>query len=368
LVLVTELERDEEDPAGSRRQMFKVRHPCDAGARWMPYSFSTDDYGRYIDVTQEVNGDYRIMDIDSDVAKTVVPEWKDSDGNDLGPGTFHVQYNIDEFLGGRVVIRNETHSISILGGNPPVNLPVTMANVTFVDLPALASFVQTPTITVQNWWNEIFDETLYLTSAINDPFCATFDSKDTLHIIGNILNSNVQVRYGRYLAFEENDLANPIPSGGVDLEVCSNPLMDWKNAESCHISSEASACRTETSENLAAGSAIVVCGSSSEIANDPLGQSVFHAARTTDLKGASETKLQKESVWSMIALSGSTTDQLRQRVAWALSQIFVVTQNQIENVEFSEIFLNYYDIFVKVCKERISVFGVKHWMTFAVPC
>lgn len=237
----------------------------------------------------------------------------------------------------------------ILGGNPPVNLPVDTANVTFVDLPALASFAQTPTISVQNYWDEIFDETLYLVNAIdNDPFCSSFDSKDTLHIIGNIENSNIQVRYGRYLAFEENTLANPIPSGGVDLEVCSNPLMDWKNAEFCHISSEASACRTETSENLSAGSAIVVCGSSSEIANDPVGQSVFHAARTTDLKSTAETRGQKESVWSMIALSGSTVDQLRQRVAWALSQILVVTQNQIENVEFSEIFLNYYDIFVKV--------------------
>ena len=330
--------------------MFKVRHPCDVGARWMTYSFSTDDYGRLIDVIQdESNGYYRIMDNDSNVAKTIVPEWKDSDGNDLGPGTFHVQWRIDEFLGGRVQIRNETHSIYIRGGNPPVNLPVNTPNVTFVDLPALASFTQTSTITVKNYWDEVFDETLYLINAIdNDPFCSNFDSKDTLHIIGNLENSNVQVRYGRYIAFEENTLVNPIPSGSVDLEVCSNPLMDWKNAESCHISSEASACRTETSESLAAGSAIVVCGSSSEIANDPVGQSVFHAARTTDLKSDADTSVQKESVWSMIALSDSTVDQLRQRVAWALSQILVITQNQIENVEFSEIFLNYYDIFVKV--------------------
>ena len=55
---------------------------------------------------------------------------------------------------------------------------------------------------------------------------------------------------------------------------------------------------------------------------------------------------QKENVWSMVALDAP--DQLRQRVAWALSQIFVVTPNQIDNAELlSEVFMNYYDIFVR---------------------
>lgn len=47
----------------------------------------------------------------------------------------------------------------------------------------------------------------------------------------------------------------------------------------------------------------------------------------------------------MIVLTKS--DQLRQRVAWALSQILVITQNQISADEQSEIYLNYYDIFVR---------------------
>ena len=47
----------------------------------------------------------------------------------------------------------------------------------------------------------------------------------------------------------------------------------------------------------------------------------------------------------MIALQ--KPDQLRQRVAWALSQILVITPNQITAVEQSEIYLNYYDIFVR---------------------
>lgn len=55
--------------------------------------------------------------------------------------------------------------------------------------------------------------------------------------------------------------------------------------------------------------------------------------------------LQKSNVWNMIALSAQ--DQLRQRMAWALSQILVVTPKQINEVGLSEAYLNFYDIFVR---------------------
>ena len=54
---------------------------------------------------------------------------------------------------------------------------------------------------------------------------------------------------------------------------------------------------------------------------------------------------QKTNVWNMIALSAQ--DQLRQRLAWALSQILVVTPRQINEFGLSEAYLNYYDIFVR---------------------
>merc|ERR1711933_328882 len=40
-------------------------------------------------------------------------------------------------------------------------------------------------------------------------------------------------------------------------------------------------------------------------------------------------------------------DQLRQRAAWALSQIFVVSAQGFGNNEFTELWLNFYDIFVR---------------------
>ena len=335
------------------QEIFKVRNPCDAGSRWTTYTFSTDDYDRYIDVSVHPDGGYLISEIEAGVvtvARTIVSEWKDEVGNDLGPGIFMVEDRMDEFLGGRLEVEDSTGRDSyILGGNPPVNLPANTANVTFVDLPSLDNFVQTPTITFNKYYDEIYDETLYLESDLTDEsLCSNFNVKDSLHIIGNLANSNVQVRYGRYLELEDNTLSNPSASGSIDHEACPNPLMDWKNAESCRISNEESACTTREGENFGIGSAIVICGSPSEVSNDPYGQSIFSAARTTDLKNKENTKHQRESVWSMIAMSGETEDQLRQKVAWALSQILAISPAQIQYYEESEIYLNYYDIFVKV--------------------
>jgi len=94
--------------------------------------------------------------------------------------------------------------------------------------------------------------------------------------------------------------------------------------------------------------AVVVCGSEGEVKNDPLSNNVFQYFGSTPLKMDLESVLQKSSAWTMIALkAGNNDDQLRQRVAWALSQIIVVTSKQINDRAYAEIYLNYYDIFVK---------------------
>jgi hypothetical protein len=229
-----------------------------------------------------------------------------------------------------------------------VNLPLDTDNVTFVDLPAEDDFIQTPLITSRNYWDIKYDETLFLPYDLTLPTCSSFDFTGTTNIVGILGGTNTQVLYGRYIELEENTLDAPIPSGGADLEVCSNAMMDWNNAESCHVSNDPNACNSNVYEILDNDKVTVVCGSPGEIANDPFGQSIFHLAYTTKLKGNDNFSLQKQSVWSMVAIDQNTTDQLRQRVAWALSQILVISPNQIENEEFSEIYLHYYDIFVKV--------------------
>ena len=53
----------------------------------------------------------------------------------------------------------------------------------------------------------------------------------------------------------------------------------------------------------------------------------------------------KRQVWTEIALTAD--DQLRQRVAWALAQILVVSPGAIDDSTVAEAFLVYYDIFVR---------------------
>ena len=57
----------------------------------------------------------------------------------------------------------------------------------------------------------------------------------------------------------------------------------------------------------------------------------------------------------MIALTSS--DQLRQRVAWALAQLLVVVKSSISVQLFdTEIFLQYYDFLSAMHLEIISIF------------
>jgi hypothetical protein len=94
-----QLEEEEEDPSGSRKQMFKVRNPCDAGSRWLLYSFSADDKGEELTVTQLPDGSYALSV--NGVLRTVVSQWKDEFYNDIGTGVFYINWRLDETVGGR---------------------------------------------------------------------------------------------------------------------------------------------------------------------------------------------------------------------------------------------------------------------------
>ena len=79
------------------------------------------------------------------------------------------------------------------------------------------------------------------------------------------------------------------------------------------------------------GDAIVVCGSPGEVGNGDSKQNIFRFKGIGNVKAKSKKDLerQKSNVWSMVALESS--DQLRQRTAWALSQILVISPNQVSN-------------------------------------
>ena len=90
---------------------------------------------------------------------------------------------------------------------------------------------------------------------------------------------------------------------------------------------------------------VMVCGSHNEVANDPTLGAGFKPRQ--NFLRASNIKSQKQTVWTMTAMSAP--DQFRQRIAWALSQVLVVVMNAVQTTAQgeSEAFLGYYDIFVR---------------------
>jgi cullin-associated NEDD8-dissociated protein 1 len=102
----------------------------------------------------------------------------------------------------------------------------------------------------------------------------------------------------------------------------------------------------------------MVCGSPGELSNDPsLGDHWLDLAsiefqRSDRLGLPIDTTpgyvfaRQREFIWSDIVLNAP--DQLRQRMAWALFQIFSLPKVSIQSENRnSELFLSYYDIFVR---------------------
>ena len=103
-----------------------------------------------------------------------------------------------------------------------------------------------------------------------------------------------------------------------------NISLSFTSVDTCYLSqASADACFPSWTESKY-GNRAVVCGSPNEVANNPLGANTFSFPYNANFE---YTDRQKSDVWNMIALSKD--DQLRQRMAWALSQILVVTPSQV---------------------------------------
>ena len=91
-----------------------------------------------------------------------------------------------------------------------------------------------------------------------------------------------------------------------------------------------------------AGSGVVVCGSPNEVANDPTHGKYFVPVHELGTDWGLED--QKGDIHSNIVIYAP--DQLRQRVAFSLSQILVVVPAGTSNRDHTEAYANYHDIFV----------------------
>ena len=100
------------------------------------------------------------------------------------------------------------------------------------------------------------------------------------------------------------------------------------------------------------------CGSPGEVGNDPIIGNLFPInlgnspgfldgirLQATDKDPRHITADVKVTAWSILAVNAP--DQLRQRMAWAMSQVFVVTELGVDKNTNDELFTTYYDIFIR---------------------
>jgi hypothetical protein len=249
----------------------------------------------------------------------------------------------------------------------PDNAFATTSTVIVVPLPALGDTTGGSSI---NWLPTVAAPTLrfVLNSPIAAATCpaalqANNDVNDTL-IYGRT-QDGVWLLYEPTIQLVENALSPPpgVADAGVAswraqrTGYCANVPRSVFNEDSCVVSTNACTVAAAGSDDDAEDAAknytaatqrteYVVCGSPGEVANDPIyGDHWFNVSIHID-DPHRELDRQRETVWSTLAVTAP--DQLRQRVAWALFQMFALPKSALENEHRqTESFLQYYDIFVR---------------------
>jgi hypothetical protein len=139
------------------------------------------------------------------------------------------------------------------------------------------------------------------------------------------------------MVLEDNTVDNPLPDGGGlirsetgNLAACANVARTFVNSKQCVLSSAPNACGSTAASDLSAGDSDfenIVCGSHGEVENDPFLGQAFVTDNANNERFYPMVDKQKEITWTMVSLTAS--DQFRQRIAWALSQIVVVVKENL---------------------------------------
>jgi len=338
---------------------YRPRHPCGRYARWREYAFDIDDSSQPATVSLW-NGKYLVKI--NDIPRTVISpsDWEYADGQNIGVGNFYICWAPEERVGGWVGVMTDFVSQCQWFRNPTVDLPSAVINqqIKQVSLPANTNANFGSIDPIQFPENEFYGEDLYLKQNIPTNGCSNIpDNGDYWNTLGTFPDGK-QAWFAGNVQLDRNTLDNPLSDGGAAMmkikipsdEVyyddvgaqCPVPSKSFINVDTCYLSTNNKACSSAyTKQNN--GDAVVVCGSPGEVENNPLNRKTFTFWGANSL--SYDADVHKGDVWTMIALSAN--DQLRQRMAWALSQILIVSFNQIDDIGYSEVYLNYYDIFVR---------------------
>ncbi|KAL7568310.1 hypothetical protein ACA910_018446 [Epithemia clementina (nom. ined.)] len=354
-------------PVSSHRQFFRkhanaifegssnlgeVTKPCEKSTTYRRYTFASTSNGKWINITS-IGGTKRKIEIDGRVL-TVIDGDVVAGGFKL-EGSVNVCDRAEHYVGGKVRLLTPTNECKVatfgtLYGNPPVSLD----GISGVGIIALDSTVAEP-----------IDQNLYrgqtqmitIKKALNDPICNSipnnFGPVPNFHAT---FNGTLFVHTPRFKILD-NTLTAPLADGGGSLVAktsggaseyraeCANVARTFLNEEHCFLSANSQTCSIDTDVR-----SLVVCGSPNEVSNDlSLGGTQFNGAFdiiTSWGRTSSDRVLMsgRRHTWTGVILLAP--DQLRQRMAWILSQIFVVNADTVGS-DWSEQHVHYYDIFVR---------------------
>ncbi|KAL7569392.1 hypothetical protein ACA910_010477 [Epithemia clementina (nom. ined.)] len=355
-------------PVSSLRQFFRkhvnaifegssnlgeVTKPCDKHTTYRRYAFSNKDHDKYVDISPIAGGKMKIS-IDGRLVTVIDGSVKTEDGTTL-EGSYKICDRPEHFIGGviKLLLNKKCLTTSFGGvyGNPPVNA----AGITGINVISLDSTKAGP-----------IDQDLYhgqtqmltIKKSLSDSLCSKidFDGPGEVPAVYATYNELWFVHSPRFKILN-NTLTETLTDGGGSIIArtsggaaeykaeCSNVGRTFLNEDHCFLSTDPSTCAVNSDIK-----SLLVCGSPNEVSNDlTLGGTQFNGA--FDVKtswggtsGDRSLRSSKRQIWTAVVLSAP--DQLRQRVAWALSQILIINSVTVGD-DWTEQHANYYDIFVK---------------------
>lgn len=202
-------------------------------------------------------------------------------------------------------------------------------------------------------------EDLVVDVPLNDNLCSALpgytDDGTFIAIVGEF-NNEYYLYDPRFRVFD-NSLDDPKLNGGGDLVKttkredddgddyykqvqCFNAPRTFLNENDCVLSFDEDACTfQEQDDDASIAGAKVMCGSPFEVASDPtnggeIRMGAFSSPTVNEFTEGENVQDQRAMIWMEIAMKGQ--DNLRQRVAWTLSQILAISPDSINADVFTE--------------------------------
>lgn len=313
------------------------------------FAFTLKHDNKFVQIYSHPNGTKKVLSIEGEIMTVVDgPVMHDIDGTapkELLDGSYEICYRPFPGVGGKLMLSSGglCHPVSFgaIRGNPPIDFPEDMIPEELVNLTSVAPMDS-------DYFAQYFEDSTQIIRSdveITDPVCDTINvGLGKIPFVFGMYEGEYWIHDPRF-AFHENTVDSPMPDGGGSIveatenagfplgAFCASAPRTYLNEDKCSLSSEPTACGFETFQYITGlegqyGKGMVTCGSPNEIANDPtLGGWALHGAfdAITAVNRTSSSALfleQRSMIWASISVWAK--DQLRQRVAFALSQIFVV--------------------------------------------